>query len=182
MPQPQNGFVLSVGDDVGRDFDTFIEAARGTGKEFVIKAKRAFPNIPGDATVRSVRELISYRALRDLYAQSSVVVVPTHETLNACGVSTILEASAMEKPLVVSDNTALKDFCIPDETCLLVPRQDPGAMRAAILRLLNDPQTAARLARNAREFVVSNFSRPAFAKRLGAVLKEICAQDRSTRA
>lgn len=176
QPQPDaiEGFVLSVGDDIGRDFPTLVEAARGLDREIVIKASRHPPSIPQDVgNVRLMRERLSFRQLRALYARSSVVVVPAHETLNACGVSTILEASAMEKPLVVSDNPAIHDFIIPDETCLVVPRDNPAALRDAVQRLLSDKETSARLATNARNFVTDRFHNSVFAVGLANGIKAI---------
>lgn len=179
QPQREKGCILSVGDDVGRDFPTLVEAARGIDCEIVIKATRHPPAIPpGTSNIKIVRERISYCDLRSLYAQSSFVVVPTHETLNASGVSTILEASAMEKPLIVSDNSGIRDFVIPDETCLMVPREDPKALRDAVFRLRNDPAAAAYLAKNARRFVVERFHNAAFAKGLAKALKEIYSEYR----
>lgn len=175
-PQPvdADGFVLSVGDDAGRDFPTLIGAAKGLDREVIIKSSHCPPTIAaGVRNVRIMRERISYCELRDLYARASVVVVPTRETLNASGVSTILEASAMGKPLVVSDNSAIHDFVVAGETCLMVPREDPQALRDAILRLLKDPATGARLAGNARQFILERFSKPVFAENFAQTLKDI---------
>lgn len=176
----QGSFILSVGEDVGRDFATLIAATRTLDRELVIKAGRHPPDISPDVkNVRVIRERISFGELRRLYAQSSVVVVPTHETLNACGVSTILEASAMGKPLVVSDNPGIHDFCIPDETCLMVPRGDPGAMQQAIQLLLDDRDLSERLTKNARLFVERHCSDAAHAERLAKGIKSIIGKHKT---
>jgi glycosyltransferase involved in cell wall biosynthesis len=44
-------------------------------------------------------------------------------------------------------------------------------LRAAIERLLNEPETCERLGRNARRFVVEHCSRPVFAARFAAALR-----------
>ena len=170
MPLNSGGPVLSVGDDVGRDFLTLGKAMQGIGRTLIVKASRHPPDLTGDC-VQVIRERSPYTALRDLYIEASVVVVPTKITANACGVSTILEASASGRPLVVTDNPGIRDFVVPDETCLLVPEGDVAALRSAILKLFLEPETCSRLAENARAFVVKKFSFPAFSSCLANQIK-----------
>lgn len=165
MAATDGGAVLSVGDDIGRDFATLLQAARGLDREVVIKASRHSPAIPPDVTnARVIRERLSYVQLRDLYAAAEIVVVPTHVTMNACGVSTILEASAMGKPLVVSDNPGIHDFIVPDETCLVVPPGAAGALHEALRALMADKALRDRLGANARQFALEKCRIPLFAK------------------
>ena len=179
VPAEQGSYILTVGEDVGRDFPTLIAATRSLDRELVIKAGRHPPDVaPDTKNIRVIRDRISFADLRHLYAQSSVVVVPTHATLNACGVSTILEASAMGKPLVISDNPGIHDFCIPDETCLMVPRGDPDAMRQAIQRLLDDRNLRVRLTTNARLFVERHCSDAAHAGRLADAVRSVLDRSR----
>jgi glycosyltransferase involved in cell wall biosynthesis len=121
--------------------------------------------------VRVLREPVSDCALRDLYANCRFVVAPLSQTNNASGVSTIQEAGAMGKALIVTDNPAIRDFIVPDETCLMVPRHDAAAMHDAILRLLNDPDLCARLGRNARRFAEATGSLAVYTTRLGAAMR-----------
>ena len=53
----------------------------------------------------------------------------------------------------------------------MVPRDDPAALQAAIGRLLQEPETCARLASGARKFVETHCSLVVFAQRLGSALK-----------
>lgn len=179
IPVERGSYILTVGEDIGRDFATLIAATRSLDRELVIKARRNPPDVPTDAkNVRLMKERISFAELRRLYAECSIVVVPTHATLNACGVSTILEASCMEKPLVISDNPGIHDFCIPNETCLMVPRSDPQAMQQAIQRLLDDPGLAERLGKNARLLVERRFSDAAHVVSLADAIKSVLSQSR----
>ena len=161
-----------VGEDIGRDFPTLLHAIEGLPSRVVLRTSR---HLPPAATrlpnLRLIRDWVSEAALRTLYAEASFVVVPLSDTLNASGVSTILEAGAMGKATIVSASAATDDFVIPDETCLRVPCHDPAALRAAIERLLREPETCERLGRNARRFVVEHCSRPAFAARFAAALR-----------
>lgn len=170
-PHDPSGPILSVGQDPGRDFDCLLDIAPDLGADLVIRssmipAARALP-----PNVAVIRERIDYRRLRELYARSRYVVVPLRETLNASGVSTILEAAAMGRALIVSATQAMRDFIVPNETCLTVPPGDRAALLAAIRRLNAEPDTCLRLGANARRFVMERCSTPVFAERFAALLR-----------
>lgn len=171
---PRLDYVLSVGDDVGRDYSTLLRAADGLDCDLLIRSSRSLPDwISGLPRVRALRERLSYSALRDLYANARFVVVPVHDTLNASGVTSLLEAAAMGKAIIVSDSQALADFSIAEETCVRVPCGDTGAMRAAMARLIDDPLTCARLGRNARRLVLESHSMKAFYARYASKLRRV---------
>ena len=177
-PFAPEGGVLSIGKDVGRDYDCLLDVASGLGADVVIKTGLIPPDraLPPRVTVR--RDKLSYTALRDLYARARVVVVPLHETLNASGVSTILEASAMGRALVVSDTAPMRDFIIPGETCLTVPPGDRDALAAAIRRLMAEPDTCTRLGATARRLVEERCAVPVFAERMAGLLRRYARTDR----
>ncbi len=164
--------ILAVGEDIGRDFPTLLQAIAGLPIKLVLRTSQ---HLPPAATrlpnLRLMRDWVSEAALRALYAAARFVIVPLSDTLNVSGVSTILEAGAMGKATIVSASAATDDFVIANETCLRVPCHDAAALRAAIERLLNEPETCERLGRNARRFVVEHCSRPVFAARFAAALR-----------
>jgi glycosyltransferase involved in cell wall biosynthesis len=170
-------YILGVGEDIGRDYATLLAAMQGIPEELVLRTSLALPEAATQLpNLRLMRDRVSEPALRALYAKSRFVVVPLSDTLNASGVSTVLEAGAMGKATIVSASAAMDDFVVDNETCLRVPCHDEAALRAAILRLLNEPETCERLGRNARRFVVENCSRAAFAGRFAAALRAFAAR------
>ena len=65
--------------------------------------------------------------------------------------SSITECMASGVPVVTTDAGGIPYIVTHEETCLMVPRNDHQAMAEAAFRLLNDPELAVRLTRNARE-------------------------------
>lgn len=63
---------------------------------------------------------------------------------------TVLEAIAVEVPVVATDVGGIRDVIVPDQTGLLVPAGDPQALGDALARTLADPAAAAALAARAR--------------------------------
>jgi glycosyltransferase involved in cell wall biosynthesis len=104
-----------------------------------------------DAHITSGR--MSLLELRDLYARSRFVVVPLLPSDTDNGVTVILEAMAMGKPVICSRTRGQVDVIQEGVTGLYVPIGDAAALRAAILSLWNEPLRAQEMGRNARALV-----------------------------
>jgi len=168
----ERGYVLSVGDDGGRDYPSLLEAAVRLDREVVIRTGQSLQlDAARHAPVRRIAERLTFPALRRLYADAAVVVVPLADRPHAGGVTAVLEAAAMGRAAVVSASAGVRDWCRDGETCLIVPCGDAAALHAAIRCLLDDPGLRDRLGRNARAFAEREGSTEAFAKRFAARLR-----------
>lgn len=153
-------YVLSMGQDIGRDFITLLKAVKGLSVPVIIKGGRQpiiidseeYPNVYIET------RWLSYVEYRNLYVGASVVVICTLETPNACGVSSLLEAYGMGKPTIVSDNPALRDYLPPSDAGIVVPVNDPSALRSAIIELINNTGKAVSMGIKARELAVNQFN------------------------
>jgi glycosyltransferase involved in cell wall biosynthesis len=158
-----------------RDYPTMIEAVRGLDVDVVLAAaspwsKRrdstAGAELPPNVEVRR----LGFVELRQLYADASVVVVPLIESDFQAGITTILEAMAMGKPIVCTRSRGQTDTLVDGENALYVDPGDAGAMRDAIVRLLDDGALAERLGRAARQWARANADLPVYASRIAAEL------------
>lgn len=70
----------------------------------------------------------------------------------------VLEAMASRRPVVATDVGGLREQVVPGETGWLVPEGDAGALAAALLRLLRDPELARRMGAAGRRLVAERFS------------------------
>jgi glycosyltransferase involved in cell wall biosynthesis len=167
-------YLLSVGDDPGRDYATLLQAVSGLRIEVRIKTKLPLALDPEHhARVHLLNKHLDHREFRSLYAASRFVVVPLQpHTRNASGASTVLEAAAMGKAVIVSDSDGVRDFLVPGETCLMVPAGDARALRDAIERLCQEPETCLRLGMRARQFVQDRFSAAPAAQRFAAAVRQ----------
>ena len=161
-PQPPSGtqtpYVFSSGFDVGRDFKVLLEASRGIPAPFIIKCGKALNiNVNQHPNVTEFKEYLSYTKYREMYADAAIVVVTTGDTPNASGVTSLMEAMAMGKPTIVSDNPALRDYLPPPDAGVVVPVGDSVALHAAIIDLLQTPGKAEAMGRKAREFAEERF-------------------------
>jgi glycosyltransferase involved in cell wall biosynthesis len=83
----------------------------------------------------------------DLYEAMDILVLPSHREGMP---TTLMEAAAMERPVVTTDIRGCRDVVRDGETGLLVPPRDPEALGAAIASLLSDPERRRRMGLAAR--------------------------------
>jgi glycosyltransferase involved in cell wall biosynthesis len=180
QPSAPEGYVLTVGRDLARDYGTFVRALAGVPRRAVLVAKHE--NLRGIDVPENVdvRLDISPAEVRDLYTRAACVVVPIHAeghrygTENS-GTIALLEAMASARPVVVTERSTLVDYIRPGETATTVPAEEPGALRDAILRVLEEPEAAARMAASARGAVEERFTTAAFAGRLASIVRSLRA-------
>jgi len=167
-PRPtEEVMICAVGAEM-RDYATLKEALRGTALRCHIAADHV--RIPGRYRLLRDRRVpiseIGLRAnasvtegrmslpeLRELYARSRFVVVPLMHSDTDNGVTVILEAMAMGKPVICSRTRGQVDVVEEGKTGLYVPVGDITALRKAMLRLWNEPVLAREMGRNARAHV-----------------------------
>jgi glycosyltransferase involved in cell wall biosynthesis len=173
-------YILSVGDDPGRDYPTLVAAMQGVPNALIVRTRQAVPlDAAGAAPIRLTTERLDFVAYRKLFARSRFIVLPLKpHTLNASGITTLAEASAMGKPIIITDSDGVRDFLATEENCLTVPAGDADALRAAILRLLREPETCERLGRNARRYAEAHFSRGDFARHFAEILYSYAQRER----
>ena len=174
---PEDSLVVSAGRE-HRDYVTLAAACDGLKAEvFVAHGSVHNPGAHGQAPARwpaNVRSgFADYVALRTWYARASVVVVPLVPNDFQAGVTTVLEAMAMGKAVVVSATAAQRDIVEHGQTGVCVPPGDPEALKLTLAHLLNDSDERRRLGRNARRAAETHFSLDAYAKRLADHISEV---------
>jgi glycosyltransferase involved in cell wall biosynthesis len=156
--------ICGVGAEM-RDYPTLLEALRDTKLRCHIAADHVrvdrfgfarrvqteqFARMAGENTTIGRRSLVD---LRDLYARSRFVVVPLQHSDTDNGVTVILEAMAMGKPVICSRTRGQVDVIQEGVTGLFVPVGDAKALRAAMLELWNDADRAREMGRAARAYI-----------------------------
>jgi glycosyltransferase involved in cell wall biosynthesis len=160
-----------------RDYETLLRAVEDLDLHMVIAAASpwakhaegvATPDIPGNVTVRKFTQY----ELRQLYADSSFMVMPLQNVKFQAGVTALLESMAMGKAVICSRVPGQTDVVVEGENGRYVPSGDPVALRAEISRLLSQPEEAARLGANGRKFVEGEMNLDLYAQRLAGFLDE----------
>jgi glycosyltransferase involved in cell wall biosynthesis len=115
--------------------------------------------VAGDGPLRArvpvARGFVPNDELQALYARAAVVACPSRR--EGFGVA-CLEAMSHGRPVVATDVGGLRDLVVDGETGLVVPTRDPAALRAALERLLGDPELRRRLGAAGRQRAQEGFS------------------------
>jgi glycosyltransferase involved in cell wall biosynthesis len=88
----------------------------------------------------------------------------------------LLQALAMAKPAVGTAVGGIPEVIVPEETGLLVPPRDAGALALALSALLADPRRGRELGRRGRELVAARFSLEQMAAELEAVYEAVSSE------
>jgi glycosyltransferase involved in cell wall biosynthesis len=164
-----------------RDYPTLIEAVRGLDVDVRLAAASPWSKRKNETTNREMPPNVdargyNYRELRDLYASSKFVVVSLYDTDFQAGVTTILEAMAMGKAVIVSRTRGQRDVIDDGVNGIYVPPGDPAALRRAIVDLLASPERAAQIGANARRFIESKMSLDLWADTIADVVRQEAAR------
>jgi glycosyltransferase involved in cell wall biosynthesis len=92
----------------------------------------------------------------------------------------LVEAMALEKPVVASRVNGIPEVVADGEAGLLVPPRDPHALAEAAARLLRDQALARRMGQAGRGRVLARFTVEAMAGKTMALYEEILARKRPT--
>jgi glycosyltransferase involved in cell wall biosynthesis len=205
-PVPEDGRLICGAGLEHRDYATLFRAVDGLDVQVVIGAASYWSRCrdtanghdrPPNVDVRA----FDYPSLRDLYAHSSLVVVPLEDVDNQSGVTTILEAMAMSKAVIVTHTRGQTDV-VEDRRAvtrgspprprpssmlrivagqagvdiepngLYVPPGDADALRRAIVYLLEHPEERSRMGAAGRRAVERLMTVDQFADRLRELVEQ----------
>ena len=178
-PQHHNGTngVISVGD-TNRDYTTLLNALKNLDVSCKIFASRIL-TLQGSSTF-SLRDVPSSLAsvsyvdslkLRAEYAKTSVVIIPLHDSLTGAGITSVLEAMSMGKPVVVARTAGMTDYVQDGVDSLTYRPGDPMDLARKVDLLFKDEALREDLGRSARQRVLKSFSTKSEGLRIQGLLQ-----------
>ena len=154
--------VVSVGADPRRDFALLVELARRLpDHSFRIVASADNGRSLGGRPANVALEVdVPFDRVRECLLGARVVVLPVRENSYSGATTTLLQAMACGKPVVVTHTAAIaRGYELEDgSNCRLVPPGDLAALEAAVAGALDDTWLAAGLGLRARETVERHLS------------------------
>ncbi len=146
----------------------YVLAGEGAEKEALMKKAAA----EGISNVRFLpnQPRSDMPALVNL-AYATVIPLKRLDLFKSALPSKMFESMAAGRPIVAALWGEAADMVNAAECGLVVPPDDPGALRDAVEKLAADPQLAAKLGANGRRYVVKHFDRGKIAERFGDLLR-----------
>jgi glycosyltransferase involved in cell wall biosynthesis len=180
----EEGLVVSAGRE-HRDYECLLRACPADVSVFIADhsphSPRAHRREPEQWPSNVERRALAPGDLRRLYGRATVVVVPLLESPFPFGITTLLEAMAMGKAVVVSGTEGLRGVIEDDRTGVVVPPGSVPLLRQAIADLLADPAKRRRLGEQARQAAVDRFGLDVYVGELARHLQELGTDVRSQR-
>jgi glycosyltransferase involved in cell wall biosynthesis len=112
--------------------------------------------------------------VRQFICKSDIVVLPSYRE----GIPRVLlEAMAMEKPIVTTDAPGCRDVCRDGINGLLVPIKNTEALKDAMVQLLNMDKHKRRLmGSNGREIVINEYDEKIVIQKYMEIIQKLCVE------
>jgi glycosyltransferase involved in cell wall biosynthesis len=172
--EPSSPYIFSAGLEM-RDYDTLLDAIKDIPLQVIIAAGSPWSKFRFDEAKREIPDNVivqrfSPGEMRELYRKANLIVVPVRPTMRSCGITVVLEAWAMERPLIASGTEGLVDYIQNGETGLMVSPGDTAALRSAITDLLDNPDKAKKLAKNGHQHVMDKLNMDNYIAGIGEIV------------
>lgn len=173
-------YIFSAGRDVGRDYKTLIDIAAALPVTVVIAAPprsfRGIEDFPKNVTIH----YFAAGAMPMLYAHAEISVIPTisEEKLrgsDCSGQYVLLESMVSGRAIITAARSTLPDYFTDRVHGLIVPPEDPKALKDAIVYLLEHPEETRRMGEEGQKKAHAEFTTKRFSAELAGVFKKISA-------
>lgn len=168
-PSTTTTLIASCGTEA-RDYELLARATAALDVDVDVKVCFASPNltkktrftVPDPVPEHMEIRYFSFVELRALYQEADVVVVPLLPNRYAAGLTTVFEAVACGRPVVVARSPGVVAELIDRGLVECYEVGDGEGLRTAIKRVLDDPAAAQARADKAHEWVQSRHSASAY--------------------
>jgi len=172
-------FILSVGKDNGRDYQTVVDTARLMPEEtfHIIASERNLKNIKNIPDNIKLFFDFSFDELKEKYKKAKMLLLITKEDnysdgADCSGQTVLLDAMASGLPVIVSRKNYLIDYIEKDKEVHLVDFYDAQDIKEAVNTINNDEKRF-EIAKNARKTVQNKLSTEHMAETLSFVFNKI---------
>lgn len=175
MEREIGDYIMTIGKNVARDYRTLFQAVKDVDVKLMASVSRF--NMKGleiPSNVDVYYSHVPYLRYKEAIASAKFTAIPLPETESPTGHSSILEIMAMGKAVILTRirslfKTGLRDF----ENCVFVKPGDAEDMREKIRYLLDNPDVAEKIGKNARRLVEEKHSSENYAKGIAEVLWKV---------
>lgn len=159
-----DGYILSVGADLGRDFPTLIDAFKENKMELIIVTS-IHRHPLGDEIANNIKILydIKYTEIRELYGRAKIIVVQSKKESNTdgsdcSGQTVILEAMACGKPVIATRRDWMNDYFTNNKEILIIEPEDKDGLKRSVDYLIKNDNVAKKMGIAARKIIEEKYN------------------------
>ena len=145
-------YIVTVGRE-RRDWNTLAQAVSLVGIRCIVVGSSPWSRSEDGGAQNPLfesKQNLSPEELRDLYAAARVVVVPLQPSNYSAGLTSLREAMAVGRPVIVTDTTGLRGEVLDGINAILVPPGSPEALARKLKDTLGNRSDAEALGLAAR--------------------------------
>ena len=162
LKYPDRPLICGVGLEF-RDYPTLMKAVEDLPVQVVIAAGSPWSKREDSTEWYTPPDNVlvhrfSQHELRALYHESTVLTMSLYHVNFQAGVTALLEAMAMEKPIICTSTPGQTDVVIHDKTGYYVPPEDPTTLKLAIQEILAQPEKAREMGKRGRQRIEEEMS------------------------
>lgn len=183
--QVTGGYVLAVGSDGRRDYETLCAAAGDLALPVKIVTRKPLPEIlPPNVTVVKGswhRPAVDDVELRELYRNAACVIVPLKETLQPSGQSVTLQAMSCGRPVILTRTMGLwkQDMLEHGRNVLFAKAGMPGELADHLRLLSSNPELAKTIGKAARNTVLAQATIGRFSEQMEELCRRVTVKRES---
>lgn len=158
-----------------RDYETLRRAARIApgetlvfGHGFFGPTKEIGQQEPETAFVPMPR--VSFERLREYYNRARAIVVPLNAVHYAAGVTGMVEAMSMGRPVIVTRSPGIEEYCTDIDQSLLVLPHDPIQMSKAMQLIASDSDAVSKHGKPNRDWIIKNCSLHGYVRTIASLM------------
>jgi glycosyltransferase involved in cell wall biosynthesis len=174
--EPRRGDLVVSAGKTDRDYDTLCEALKAI--QIPTKIFCSVDSGPGRVDLPWVdvvqggykKNVVSYRELRAWYSCAMMIAIPLKDVDGLTGLTSLLDAMAMGKPVVITRNSCL-DIDVEKEGCgIWVEPRDVDGWQSALNYIVDNPREAAAMGQRGRILCEKRYNIENFVEQLVRII------------
>ncbi len=172
-------FVLSVGQDIARDYETLIKAASKIKAKIIIICRPK--NIPKIAIPKNVKIFynLPFESVKKHYQEAKLIAISLKEQFRSSGQTVLLDCMFLKKAIVISRTKGIVSafWEIKDKKhCLFCKPNSPQDLASKINSLLRNPKKNKFLGENAYQLARKKFTSKIYTKNLLKIISDVTSK------
>lgn len=167
----RENFILSIGNDINRDYKTLIKAIPEDMELIIVTSKNI--DIKGKKNIKIISG-ISDNDLKKLYLTCKLTVVPSIKIdFESSGLSCTVQAMASGSPVLISDAPTMREYFTENEHINYYEPENSKSLKNKILDILENYKFALECAEKARILINSKFNSKNMALNMSKIIRTI---------
>jgi len=175
LDESASPYILTVGRDPQRDFDTLVATIDVLGWELkLVTLQYLIPEGIRNNPKVQVLERLEYDSLFKLYSNAKLVAVPVKRgTTYVSGIRATMESMLLGVPIVASRVSGLEEYFVDGEELVFFEPESPEDLVKAARRIDGDEKFREKIIFNARQKVINYYSVSEYADAIEKTFRQL---------